>query len=60
MDNNKKHSMVCEGVKTVQELRQDIISMTGIMYKNQEWTGFPGSNPPDDYVCVNVFIDNRV
>ena len=49
-DDNKKHIIKCEGMKTFQELKQDVINLTGISYKNQEWSGFPGLNPPDDNV----------
>ena len=49
-DTNESHLLSCEGAKTVQELRQDVIPMTGISYKNQKWSGFPGANPPDDDV----------
>ena len=58
-DTNKTHSITCEGVKTVQELRQDVIPMTGISYRNQRWSGFPGSNPPDDNVSLlcNILLN---
>ena len=49
-DNNHLQQLVCEGIKTVKELRQDVINFTGIPYNNQDWNGFPGKDFPDDNV----------
>ncbi|XP_053614187.1 FAS-associated factor 1 isoform X2 [Plodia interpunctella] len=55
--NDKEYTLTYPGTKTVQEVKNDMYSLTDIPARHQQWTGWPTVTGLDDTVLAMVGLD---